>query len=92
MQSGNRSIVVGWQIPLSSGIYIYGLRFYEIQISKDGTNWYKPETTKTGKVLETDWYNGTGQVRISGVPVCTIITTYRTNAWVTRKTLHTFIE
>ena len=32
MQSGNRSIVVGWQIPLSSGIYIYGLRFYEIQI------------------------------------------------------------
>lgn len=67
MQSGNRSIVVGWQIPLSSGIYIYGLRFYEIQISKDGTNWYKPETAKTGKVAETDWYNGTGQIRISGV-------------------------
>ena len=22
------------------------------RLSKDGTNWYKPETTKTGKVLE----------------------------------------
>ena len=64
VQSANRAVNMSWQRPVNNlGKEIYGLKYYEIQISKNGTNWYKPAVNKTGKDSESDWYNGTGQLR-----------------------------